>query len=154
MLTLDILLAYFLSGITKSATAQPSTNNFTNGSNQTNKSNDVSFNSKCDNPSIATTNSSELKLLVLQPRIVMNYGTEYQGELLVSKLRGGEIITELHVPPKNVTANLPSKMVQIERISCFQFIIEGTPGILPPSSLAVTAYTNNNGSAVKVLSAA
>jgi hypothetical protein len=154
MFTLDILLPYFLSGITQSATAQPSTNNFTNGSNQTNKSNDVSVNSKCNNPAIATTNSSELKVRVLPPKIVMNYaGKEYQGELSVSKFRGGETISELHVPPKNVTANLPSKMVQIERISCVQFVIEGTPGILPPSSLAVTAYTNNNGTAVKVLSA-
>jgi hypothetical protein len=85
----------------------------------------------------------------------MNYaGKEYQGELSVSKLIGGEIISESHVSSKNVTANLPSKMVQIERISCVQFLIEGTPGILPPNSLAVTAYTNNNGTGVKVISAA
>jgi|SRR5437588_31576 hypothetical protein len=56
-------------------------------------------------------------------------------------------------PPKNVTATLPFEMVQIERISCVQFVIEGTLGKLPPSSLAVTAYINNNGTALKVLSA-
>ncbi|HET7285727.1 MAG TPA: hypothetical protein VFI70_13675 [Nitrososphaeraceae archaeon] len=43
-------------------------------------------------------------------------------------------------------------MVQIERISCFQFVIEGTRRN-STEQLAVTAYTNNNGTAVKVLSA-
>ncbi|HEY6165670.1 MAG TPA: hypothetical protein VIW25_12245 [Nitrososphaeraceae archaeon] len=53
-----------------------------NGTNQTNKSNDVSVISKCNNPSITTTTSSELKVHVLPPKIVMNYaGKEYQGEL-------------------------------------------------------------------------
>jgi hypothetical protein len=56
-------------------------------------------------------------------------------------------------PTKNLTANLLSKVVQIERNSCVQFAIKGTPRILPPSSLAVTAYTNNNGTAIKVLGA-
>jgi hypothetical protein len=84
----------------------------------------------------------------------MNYAEkDYQGELSVSKFRAGETISKFHVPPKNVTATLPFEMVQIERISCVQFVIEGTLGKLPPSSLAVTAYINNTGTALKVLSA-
>jgi hypothetical protein len=81
MFTIDILLPYFLSGITN----RPRPNHLlinSNGTNQTNKSNDVSVNSKCNNPSITTTTSSELKVRVLPPKIVMNYaGKEYQGEL-------------------------------------------------------------------------
>jgi hypothetical protein len=83
----------------------------------------------------------------------MNYAEkDYQGELSVSKFRAGEQLVSF-VPPKNVTATLPFEMVQIERISCVQFVIEGTLGKLPPSSLAVTAYINNTGTALKVLSA-
>ncbi|MGC1929092.1 MAG: hypothetical protein WA667_08965, partial [Candidatus Nitrosopolaris sp.] len=37
--------------------------------------------------------------------------------------------------------------------SCVQFAIKGTPRGLPSSSLAVTAYASNNGTAVKVLNA-
>ncbi|MGB6592269.1 MAG: hypothetical protein WBE68_12255, partial [Candidatus Nitrosopolaris sp.] len=37
--------------------------------------------------------------------------------------------------------------------SCVQFAIIGTPRLLPPSSLGVTAYDSNNGTAVKVLNA-
>jgi hypothetical protein len=104
MFAIDILLPYFLSGIT----SQPRPNHLlinSNGTNQTNKSNDVSVNSKCNNPSITTTTSSQLKVRVLPPKIVMNYaGKEDQGELSVSKFRGGETSSALHVPPKNVTA--------------------------------------------------
>jgi hypothetical protein len=104
MFTVDILLPYFLSGITN----QPRPNHLlinSNGTNQTNKSNDVSVSSKCNNPSITTTTSSQLKVRVLSPKIVMNYaGKEYQGELSVSKFRRGETSSELHVPSKNITA--------------------------------------------------
>src|ERR1041384_1980092 len=52
--------------------------------------------------------------------------------------------------PKECNCNLPSKMVQIERISCVQFVIEGTRRN-STEQLSVTAYTNNNGTAVKIL---
>jgi hypothetical protein len=71
MFTLNILLPYFLRGITQLATAKPSINIFTNGSNQTNKSNGFRVNSKWDNPSIATANSNELKVHVLPSKIAM-----------------------------------------------------------------------------------
>ena len=158
-----IVLLFYFNGTTESALAQQSTTTITNNntpptndnSNQTNNSSGSSNNSKCFNPSpIINTNSSELKVHVLPPKIVMNYGgKEYQGELSESKFREGETISELHIPPRNVTANLHSKIVQIEEGSCVQFAIKGTPESLPSSSLAVTAYASNNGTAVKVLNA-
>lgn len=112
-------------------------------------------NSNCtDSSSIANSNSNESKVRVLPPKIVMIYANkQYDGELSDSKYREGQTISELHIPPKNVSANLPSKIVQVKEGSCIQFVIKGTPKLLPASSLAVTAYYSNNGTAAKVLSA-
>ena len=57
---------------------------------------------------------------------------------------------ELHVSPQNITTNLPSNVIHIQEDSCVQFLIKGTTKQLPPSSLAVTAYAANTGTAVKV----
>ena len=86
--------------------------------------------------------------------MVMIYGVKvHQGELSEAKFRGGETISELHIQPRKVTANLPSKIVHVKEASCVQFAIIGLPTVLPPSSLAVTAYDRNNGTAIKVLTA-
>jgi hypothetical protein len=147
--TLIVLLFYF-NGITESALAQLSTTTIT--TNNAPPTNDSSNNSKCPSPII--NGIRILKVNVLPPKIVMNYGGKvYQGELSESKFRGGETISQLHIPPRNVTTNLPSKIVDVKEGSCVQFAIIGTPRLLPPSSLAVTAYASNNGTAVKVLNA-
>jgi hypothetical protein len=100
-----------------------------------------------------TKNVSSSVLNVLPPEIIMIYnGKEYQGELSESKYREGETFSDLHIPPENITANLPLKIVNIDKNSCIQFIIKGTPRILPPSSLDISAYTVQ-GSPVAVLNA-
>ena len=147
--TLIISLVY-LNGIIGSAMAQLSNIN-------TNSVQSISrtSNSNCtDSSSIANSNSNESKVRVLPPKIVMIYANkQYDGELSDSKYRERQTISELHIPPKNVSANLPSKIVQVKEGSCIQFVIKGTPKLLPASSLAVTAYYSNNGTAAKVLSA-
>ncbi|MFZ0511021.1 MAG: hypothetical protein WAM14_05410, partial [Candidatus Nitrosopolaris sp.] len=149
ILTFTLIVLLFF-GITESALAQLSTTTIT--TNNSPPTNDNSNNSKCPSPIINT--NSELKVNVLPPKIVMNYGSkEYQGELSESKFRAGKTINELHIPPRNVMANLPSKIVHVAEGSCVQFAIKGTPRVLPSSSLAVTAYASNNGTAVKVLNA-
>jgi len=84
----------------------------------------------------------------------MNYaGIEYPGDLSEAKYRAGINFPELHIRPQNITVNLPSNIVHIQKGSCIQFQIKGTPKLLPPSSLAVSAYYAVNGSAAKVLNA-
>jgi hypothetical protein len=91
---------------------------------------------------------------VLPPTLVMiNDGIVYQGKLSQSKFRGGETFSRLHIQARNLTTNLPSKIIKVKEGSCVQFAIIGTPRLLPPSSLGVTEYTSNNGTAVKVLNA-
>ncbi len=100
-----------------------------------------------------TANITSTGLDVLPPEIIMIYkDKEYQGELSESKYREGETFSDLQIPPENVTANLPSKIVNISKDSCLQFIIKGTPQTLPPHSLDVSAYTLQ-GASVSVLSA-
>ena len=120
--TLIVLLFYF-NGITESALAQLSTTAIsTNNATPTNNS---SNNSKCFNPSII--NSIRiLKINVLPPKFVMIYaGKVYQGELSQSKFRGGETLSQLHIQARNLTTNLPSKIVQVKEGSCVQFAIIG-----------------------------
>lgn len=90
---------------------------------------------------------------VLPPEIIMIYkGKEYHGELSQSKYREGETFSDLQIPPENVTADLPSEPINVDKDSCLQFIIRGTPKTLPPHSLDILAYTLE-GAAVAVLSA-
>jgi hypothetical protein len=149
-ITLMVLLFYF-NGITESALAALSATNIT--TNKFLSTNASSNDSKCSTTSII--NGIRIsKVNVLPPKMVMIYGGKvYQGKLSESKFRGGETISELHIQPKKVTANLPSNAVHVKEGSCVQFAIIGTPRLLPPSSLAVTAYDHNNGTAVKVLTA-
>jgi hypothetical protein len=133
--TIIVLLFYF-NGITESVARL---------------SNDSSNSSNCPSSII----NAIQKVNVLPPRIVMIYdGKVYQGQLSESKFRGGETISQLNIQPRNLTTNLPPKIVQVKEGSCVLFAIIGTPRLLPPSSLAVTAYASNNGTAVKVLNAA
>jgi hypothetical protein len=149
-ITLIVLLFYF-NGITESALAQVSTTTIT--TDKSTPTNVGSNNSKCFNTSII--NAIRIpKVNVLPPKMVMIYGGKvYQGKLSESKFRGGETINELHIQPRKVTTNLPSKAVHVKEGSCVQFAIIGTPKVLTPSSLAVTAYDRNNGTPVKVLTA-
>ncbi len=121
--TLIVLLFYF-NGITESALAQLSTTSIT--TNNATTTNDSNNNSKCFKPSPIINTIRILKVNVLPPKIVMIYGGKvYQGELSESKFRGGETISELHIPPRNVTTNLPSKIVHVKEGSCVQFAIIG-----------------------------
>src|SRR5919202_3954327 len=99
-------------------------------------------------------NTSGLNVNVLPPKILMNYaGIVYSGDLSEAKYRAGINFPELHIRPQNVSANLPPNIVHIKNDSCIQFVIVGTPKLLPPSSLAVTAYYAINGTAAAVLDA-
>jgi len=148
-ITLIVLLFYF-NAITESALAQLSTTTIT--TDKSTPTNVSSNNSKCNTSIIIAIRI--LKVNVLPPKMVMIYdGKVYQGKLSEFKFRGGETISELHIQPIKVTTNLASKVVHIKEGSCVQFAIIGTPRLLPPSSLAVTAYDRNNGTAVKVLNA-
>lgn len=99
-------------------------------------------------------NGSGLNVNVLPPKILMNYaGIVYPGNLSEAKYRAGINFPELHIRPQNISANLPSNIVHIKNGSCIQFVIVGTPKLLPPSSLAVTAYYAINGTAAAVLDA-
>jgi hypothetical protein len=140
-----IALLFYFNGITESAEAQLSS--YVIASTQPSSNS----NSKCFNPSI--TNSIRItKVHVLPPKFVMIYGGKvYQGKLSQAKFRGGETISQLHIQPRNLTTNLPTKIVNVRGGSCVQFAIIGTPRLLPPSSLGVTVYDSNNGTAVKVL---
>jgi hypothetical protein len=115
-----------------------------NGSNQTD----------CENPEdISRTNRSMMEN-VLPPEITMIYeGREYEGELSEASYREGETINQLQPPPTNTTANLPSNTVSLNKDSCVQFVITGTPRTLPPDSLDVSAYKIDN-TPVAVLDAA
>ena len=112
-------------------------------------------NSQCTTSTLANANSSRgLNVNVLPPKILMNYaGIKYPGQLSEAKYRAGENFAELHLRPQNVSANIPSNIVHIKSGSCVQFLIVGTPKLLPPSSLAVTAYSAINGTAAAVLDA-
>ncbi len=112
-------------------------------------------NSQCNTSTTANASSSRgLNVNVLPPKIMMNYaGIEYSGQLSEAKYRAGENFAELHIRPENVSANIPSNILHIKSGSCVQFLIVGTPKLLPPSSLAVTAYYDTNGTAAKVLDA-
>jgi hypothetical protein len=111
-------------------------------------------NTRCSVSVPINTNSSGLKINVLPPKIVMNYaGIEYQGDLSEAKYRAAINFPELHIRPQNITANLPSNIVHVQKDSCIQFLIRGTPKLLPQTSLAVTAYSATSGAAAKVLNA-
>jgi hypothetical protein len=108
----------------------------------------------CEHPEDISRTNSTMKLNVLPPEITMIYeGKEYEGELSESNYREGETISELQPPPTNNTANLPSNTVNLNKNSCVQFVITGTPRTLPPNSLDVSAYTVDN-TPVTVLDAA
>jgi hypothetical protein len=108
----------------------------------------------CEHPEDISRTNSTMKLNVLPPKITMIYeGKEYEGELSESNYREGETISELQPPPTNNTANLPSNTVNLNKNSCVQFVITGTPRTLPPNSLDVSAYTVDN-TPVTVLDAA
>jgi len=144
LMLIFIVLLFYFNGITESALAQLSTSVIASTQPSGNS------NSKCLNPSI--TDSIRIKVHVLPPKFVMIYGGNvYQGKLSEAKFRGGETISQLHIQPRNLTTNLPSKIVKVREGSCVQFAIIGTPRLLPPSSLGVTVYDSNNGTAVKVL---
>jgi hypothetical protein len=146
MLMLIVMLFYF-NGITGSALAQLSASVIAT---QPNNSSSNS-NSKCSNPSIIDSNKI-IRVHVLPPKFIMIYdGKAYQGQLSEAKFRGGETFSQLHIQPRNLTTNLPSKIVTVREGSCVQFAIIGTPRVLPPSSLGVTVYDSINGTAVKVL---
>jgi hypothetical protein len=55
--------------------------------------------------------------------------------------------------PKKLVSSCSSNLVHIKKDSCVQFLITGSPKLLPPSSLAVTAYYDINGTAAEVLDA-
>lgn len=108
----------------------------------------------CEHPEDISRTNSTMKLNVLPPEIIMIYeGKGYEGELSESNYREGETISELQPPPSNNTANLPSNTVNLNKNSCVQFVITGTPRTLPPNSLDVSAYTVDN-TPVTVLDAA
>jgi hypothetical protein len=50
----------------------------------------------------------------------------------------------LNIQPRNLTTDIPTKIVQVKEGSCVLFAIIGTPRLLPPSSLAVTAYASSS----------
>jgi hypothetical protein len=108
----------------------------------------------CEDPEdISRTNRSIMEN-VLPPEIIMIYeGREYKGELSGANYREGETINELQPPPTNTTANLPSYTVNLNKDTCVQFVITGTPRTLPPDSLDVSAYSSDN-TPVAVLDAA
>jgi hypothetical protein len=140
-LTFIVLLFYF-NGVTESALAKLSV-----VVTQTNNNS----NSKCFGAPTADSIRTS-KVHVFPQKLVMIYsGKMYQGKLSEAKFRGDETISQLHIQPKNLTTNLPSTIVNVREGSCVQFAIIGTPRLLPPSSLGVTAYDGNNGTAVKVL---
>jgi hypothetical protein len=144
LMLIFIVLLFYFNGITESALAQLSTSVIATQPSS-------NSNSKCFNPSIISSIRT-IKVHVLPPKFVMIYGGKvYQGKLSEAKFRGGETISQLHIQPRNLTTNLPSKVVKVRQGSCVQFAIIGTPRLLPPSSLGVTVYNSNNGTAVKVL---
>lgn len=151
VLLLLILMTNFNEIIPKSTAQIYNTTSTSGGDNSTSTNRG---NAKCNVSVPVNTNSSELKVNVLPPKIVMNYaGREYQGDLSEAKYRTGINFPELHIRPQNITVNLPSNIVHVQKGSCIQFLIRGTPKLLPPSSLAVTAYSDTSGAAVKVLNA-
>jgi hypothetical protein len=108
----------------------------------------------CDDAEDISRTNRSMVLNVLPPEITMIYkGNEYEGELSESNYREGETISELQPPPTNNTANLPSNIVNLNKDSCVQFVIRGTPRTVPPNSLDVSAYTLDN-TPVAVLDAA
>jgi hypothetical protein len=140
----------------KAAAAPPATTatSGSGGGKSSSSGTNSSSNANCSLPAPVNTNNSELKVNVLPPRIVMNYaGIEYDGDLSEAKYRAGINFPELHIRPQNITANVPSNIVHVQKDSCIQFLIRGTPKLLPPSSLAVTAYSAISGAAAKVLNA-
>ena len=99
----------------------------------------------CGDPEDISRTNRSMTLNVLPPEITMIYeGKEYEGELSESNYREGETISELQPPPANNTANLPSNIVNLNKDSCVQFVITGTPRTLPPDSLDISAYTVDN----------
>jgi hypothetical protein len=124
------------------------------GTNSTGPSTNNNGNSKCNITATVNANSSRLNINVLPPKILMNYaGIEYPGELSEAEYRAGIDFPELHIRPQNVSTNIPSNIVHVKKDSCIQFLIVGTPNLLPPSSLAITAYSAINGTAAAVLNA-
>jgi hypothetical protein len=108
----------------------------------------------CEDPEVISRTNRSITENVLPPEIIMIYeGREYKGELSEANYREGETINELQPPPTNTTANLPSYTVNLNKDTCVQFVITGTPRTLPPDSLDVSAYSLDN-TPVAVLDAA
>lgn len=105
------------------------------------------------NKKVQTAGAGEVfKFSALPPLIIMNYtGKVYCGSLSDYKYRVGMTFTQLQIPNKKVTTNLPSKLIKIQNDSKVRFIINGFPKLLPPTNLAVGAYFANNGTAIKLL---
>ena len=105
------------------------------------------------NNKVQTEGAGEVfRFSALPPLIIMNYtGKVYCGTLSDYKYRVGMTFTQLQIPNKKVTTNLPSKLIRIQKDSKVKFIINGLPKLLPPSNLAVGAYFANNGTAIKLL---
>jgi hypothetical protein len=147
-------------GIAENNTSNINSDGDSGGNTSTISTNDTGSNtsggtSTCTISAPLNANSSGLNVNVLPPKILMNYaGIVYSGDLSEAKYRAGINFPELHIRPQNVSANLPSNIVHIKNDSCIQFVIVGTPKLLPPSSLAVTAYYAINGTAAAVLDAA
>lgn len=150
--------------ISKVGIAENNTSNINSDGNRDGNTSSISTNgtgsntnggrSMCTISAPSNANSSGLNVNVLPPKILMNYADiVYPGDLSEAKYRAGINFPELHIRPQNVSANLPSNIVHIKNGSCIQFVIVGTPKLLPPSSLAVTAYYAVNGTAAAVLDA-
>ena len=144
LMLIFIVLLFYFNGITESALSASVMATQPNNSSS-------NSNSKCSNPSIIDS-IRIIQVHVLPPKFVMIYGGKaYQGKLSEAKFRGGETFSQLHIQPRNLTTNLPSKIIKVREGSCVQFAIIGTPRLLSPSSLGVTVYDSINGTAVKVL---
>jgi hypothetical protein len=105
------------------------------------------------NISVQTAGAGEVfRFSALPPLIIMNYtGNLYCGTLSDYKYRVGMTFTQLQIPNKKVTTDLPSNLIKIQKGGNVKFIINGFPKLVPPTNLAVGAYSANNGTAIKLL---
>jgi hypothetical protein len=105
------------------------------------------------NNRVQTAGAGEVfRFSALPPLITMNYtGKVFCGTLSDYKYRVGMTFNQLQIPNKKVTTNLPSELIKIQKGDNVKFIINGIPKLLPPTNLAVGAYSANNGTAIKLL---
>jgi hypothetical protein len=115
--------------------------------------NAYSPNGSSGNNSVQAAGAGEVfRFSALPPLITMNYtGKVYCGTLSDYKYRVGMTFTQLQIPNKKVTSDLPPKLIKIRKGSNVKFIMNGFPKLLPPTNLAVGAYSANNGTAIKLL---